>query len=182
MLTANQFDKIKHKIQYLENTTVAKLTMGEIGEMLTMLKDLSAEIDRSRNVPQIGGKSHVKPLLLGADGKPVLGLPLVQQFAAERREQYAKDRHVALTLMTVDAWRVYALRWGLTPPPGGWEDETTIINMMHRLRLDVVTIPYIEKHKSAVHCTSNGIALPLGVELVNGELIDGRSITQETKG
>lgn len=181
MLTANRFDQIKHKIQYLENTTVAKLTMGEIGEMLTMLKDLSAEIDRTRSVPNVRpGGSHVKPLLLGSDGKPVLGAPLVQQFAADRREQYAKDRHVALSLMTAEQWKIFSLRWGLTPPPGGWEDEVTIINMMHRLRLDVVTIPYLEKHKSAIHCTSNGIALPQGVTLENGELKDAR--TTEPQG
>lgn len=172
MLTANRFDQIKASIRSWKALPLAELKLSEavIGQILQAAVDLSDEIDRLRNIPQVGGKSHVKPVMLDAQGQPIAPPPIAHQFAAERREQYALDRHEALIALNAGAWRVFALRWGLAPPPGGWEQIEQIMNVMHAVRLGVESIPYLEKHVSAVYLTSRGIALPPGLTLIDGEL------------
>jgi hypothetical protein len=71
-------------------------------------------------------------------------------------------------------WRTYALRWGLSPPPGGWENQEAILNVMHRLIVELGTFPHISAHMSATYLTSRGLALPPGVALKDGVLHDAR--------
>lgn len=112
-----------------------------------------------------------KAVILDPQGKPVLPPPMVVQFEGQRRDQYALDRHMAVMSLDPDQWRIFSLRWGLTPPPGGWENVEAITNVMHAVRLGVRSVPYLDKHFSAVHLTSRGIALPPGLRLQGGVLI-----------
>lgn len=176
MLTANRFDEIKKFADSMPGTQIADLSLGNITKLAVYLKETTDEIDRLRSVPQIKPGGHVKPLILDpATGKPLVGPPLAQQFAGERREQYQLDRAEALqrdpTGLDPNKWRIFALRWGLSPPPGGWEiNRELIINMMHRLRVELDSLDPLERHVSAMHCKSNGIALPHGYELKDGQL------------
>lgn len=173
LITANRFDEIKTFAKELHGTPVTDICLADIGKMLVAIDELSAELDRIRSVPTIRNSGgHVKPLVLGPDGAPVMGPPLAQQFAAERRQQYDEDRVEALSDENPDPkkWRTFALRWGLAPPPGGWDNTNLIIITMHRLRMEVDAVPYILKHASAVTLKANGIALPHGYRLQDGEL------------
>lgn len=174
MLTANRFDEIKKAVQRFRQ--YAGAYEEETVQAFGMLGELADEIDRLRTPAQAAGRGHVKPVVLDAQGKPVLPKPIAQQFAAERRAQYEADRLEAITMTRenagtlVERWRVFALRWGLAPPPGGWGNEEAITNVIHAVRLGVKAVSYVEKHFSAVYLTSRGIALPPGVKLVGGVL------------
>jgi hypothetical protein len=181
MLEANRFDTIKKQIAEAAATKVTDLSIAKIVDLVTSLKILAAEIDRIRSVPQVsGGRSHIKPVVLGADGKPVAPPPLSQQFAAERREQFAFDRYDVLMSLDPAEWRVFALRWGLSPPPGGWDNHEAILGVMHGLRVALGRpLSLLDRHVSATYMTSRGIALPQGVTLKDGELIDARPDQQD---
>jgi hypothetical protein len=112
-----------------------------------------------------------RAVVLDANGAPILPAPLTQQFEGERRNQYALDRHMAVMALDPDQWRVFSLRWGLTPPPGGWENAEAITNVMHAVRLGVRSVPYFEKHLSAVFLSSKGIKLPPPMRLLDGVLV-----------
>lgn len=174
MLTANRFDEIKTFTASLHGTKVADLALSDVAKMAVMLAELAAEIERLRTPAQTNQRSHLKPVVLDAQGKPVAPPPLHQQFAAERREQYDADRFEAImALQTADPvgpWKRFSLRWGLAPPPGGWDNFEAIFNVIHSVRIVVKDVPYVEKHWSASYLTSKGIKLPPGVTLINGEL------------
>lgn len=139
-------------------------------DLLGMLQEVILELERVRSIPQTGGRGHLKPVILDAKGEAIAPPPISDQLALERRIQYALDRYDACMELTVEAWRVFSLRWGLTPPPGGWANETLIINTIHAVRIGLDDIPYIDKHKSAMHLTANGIRLPPGVYIKDGVL------------
>lgn len=170
MLTANRFDEIKKFTAALHGTKVADLPHTDVAKMATMLAELASELERMRQPAPTHQRSHLKPVVLDAQGKPVVPPPLSQQFAAERREQYDADRLEALIDGKPAAWRVFSLRWGLTPPPGGWENEEAIYNVIQAVRLSVKAIPYLTKLIAAQHLVAHGHRLPQGVTLSNGEL------------
>jgi hypothetical protein len=171
MLTANRFDHIKKMVRVFKASKGVRLSDTNIENALTMLEECVLEIDRMRGVPTIAGRGHVRPVVLDGEGRPVPPPPIEQQLAVERREQYDADRYEAvMAAPDIGPWRVFSLRWGLAPPPGGWENDAVILNVIHAVRLSLKQVPYIDKHFSAVHLTSNGIGLPHGVTLVNGEL------------
>jgi len=170
MLTANRFDEIKKFTAGLHGTKVADLKLEAIAGMAVMLAELCAEIERLRTPAPAVGRGHLKPVVLDAQGKPVAPPPLHHQFAAERREQYDADRLEALLDGKADAWRVFSLRWGLSPPPGGWENTEAIYNVIQAVRLGVKGVPYLTKLMAAQHLVAKGIRLPQGVTLTNGEL------------
>jgi hypothetical protein len=78
---------------------------------------------------------------------------------------------MAVMSLDPDQWRIFSLRWGLAPPPGGWENTEAIVNVMHAVRVGVRSVPYLEKHFSAVYLTSKGIHLPKPLRLENGVLV-----------
>ena len=170
MLTANRFDEIKTATKNYDLSHVTALDLAGLGDIFTMLKECVAEIERARAVPIVGGRDHVKPVIFDAKGQAIAPPPISQQLAAERREQYAADRHEALMSLDLAIWRVFCLRWGIAPPPAGWGAEDQITNVMHMIRLGVATIPHFEKHKSALVLKARGIALPPGVKLEGGVL------------
>lgn len=190
MLSANQFDRVKKSIDEWKQMQVGDLTLKEIGAMLVMLDQCAQEIDRLRQPAQAAGRGHLKPVILDAQGQAVAPLPLTHQFAAERREQYELDRLDAITINRdthpaagiVDRWRVFALRWGLAPPPGGWDSVDQITNVVHAIRLGVVQVPYIDKHFSAVYLTSRNIPLPRPAVLKDGILTGVPLPDDETTG
>lgn len=139
---------------------------------LITLAELKDFMERTAPLPPtpIRKKSGPRPVVLDAQGNAVMPPPIVQQFEGERRDQYALDRHMAVMSLDPDQWRIFSLRWGLTPPPGGWDNHEAITNVMHAVRLTVRSVPYIEKHVSAVHLTSKGIKLPPPLTLVGGVL------------
>lgn len=126
-----------------------------------------------RAAPQVtpARTSGPRAVVLDAQGQPILPAPMAAQFEGERRNQYALDRHMAVMSLDPDQWRVFALRWGLAPPPGGWDNHEAITNVMHAVRLGVRSVPYIDKHFSAVYLTGRGIALPRPMRLENGVLV-----------
>lgn len=176
MLTNERFEQIKKQIgEWTAAWVNIKWHEVDADEVLSALTHLRDEIIRVRSTPQVGGRSHVKPVIFDAQGKPTAPPPLAQLFAHERREQFALDRHEAMMSLDPMQWRTFALRWGLSPPPGGWENTQAIVNMMHRTRLEIDSIPYLAKHLSATHCIANGIALPQGMRIENGMLYGTKS-------
>lgn len=170
-LTANRFDEIKKFTTALHGKKIADIPDADIAKMGVMLAELAAELERMRQPAQVAGRGHVKPVVLDAQGNAVAPPPLSQQFAVERREQYDEDRFDAIKDPTdTDKWRVFCLRWGLAPPPGGWENREAITNVIHAIRIGVRGVPHLEKHKSAMHLRAKGIALPPGVTLIDGVL------------
>lgn len=171
MLTANRFDEIKKFTVSLHGTQVTDLSLGDISKMAVMLAELCAEIERLRRVPEIGGRGHIKPVILDAQGQAVVPPPIAHQLVVERREQYDIDRFEAImAIPDLAPWRLFSLRWGLAPPPGGWEDTATILNVIHAVRLGIKEVPLFQKTISASWITSNQRQLPPGVRLVNGSL------------
>lgn len=170
MLTTNRYDKIKTQLKRWETTTIEAVPLADIGIMICYLQELTTEIDRRDNIPRVKTGAGPRPVILDAKGAPILPNPLVQQFEGQRRDQYALDRHMAVMSMDPDQWRVFSLRWGLTPPPGGWENTEAIVNVMHAVRLGTRSVPYIDKHFSAVFLTSRGIKLPHGMWIADGVL------------
>lgn len=171
MLAANRFDHIKASTKRWRKGSLASLCdFDTTGEMLNMIEELTAEIDR-RNTPTPARTSRPRPVVLDAQGRPTMPPPMAQQFEGERRDQYALDRHMAVMSLDPAQWRTFSLRWGLTPPPGGWDNTEAIMNVMHAVRLSVRSVPYIDKHFSAVNLASRGIKLPPGMRLEGGVLI-----------
>jgi hypothetical protein len=170
LLATNRYSAIKDNIKRWAAMTVGAISLSDVGMMLTHLQELAAEIDRRDNIPRVKTNAGPRPVILDAKGAPVLPNPLVQQFEGQRRDQYALDRHMAVMSLDPDQWRIFSLRWGLTPPPGGWENTEAIVNVMHAVRLVVKSVPYIDKHFSAVHMKANGIALPPGMWIEGGVL------------
>lgn len=164
-----RFDQIKKATDDYNKSHVTDLDLAGLGDIFAMLQECVAELEQ-RFKPTPARTSGPRPVILDGQGKPVLPPPIVQQFEGERRNQYALDRHVALMTLDPDQWRVFSLRWGLTPPPGGWGNHEAILNVMHAVRVNVKSIPYLDKHMSAVYLTSKGIKLPPGVAIVNGTL------------
>jgi hypothetical protein len=169
LLTANRFDQIKKRIDDWQGGE--PIWQNAVSELFDMLKELADEIDRLRMPAQAGGRGHLKPVILDAQGQAVVPPPLAHQFAAERREQYDSDRFDAIMNPDdIDRWRVFCLRWGLAPPPGGWKNREAITNVIHAVRLGVRRVPHLEKHISAMHLKAKGIGLPPGVTLAGGDL------------
>lgn len=174
LLTANRFDEIKKRIETLrrrkDQSGIYAVTelFNMLKELFNMLKELAAEVERLRT-PKVWGRGHIRPVII--DAQDVVLLPLAHQFAAERREQYNADRFESIIDPSgTDKWRVFCLRWGLAPPPGGWENTEAITNVIHEVRLGVKAIPYVGKHLSAVYLNARGIQLPQGVRLQGGML------------
>lgn len=173
MLTANRFDQIKKFTKTLHGRSISTIPDKDIRDMAIMLAELAAEVERLMTpVKGPGGnRSHVRPVVLDARGQPVLPPPVSHQLAADRREQYDIDRFEAIMSPNdLSVWIRFSLRWGLTPPPGGWENEDAILQVIHGVRLGVRAVPHLEKHYSATYLTSRGHKLPPGVTLVNGVL------------
>jgi hypothetical protein len=168
-LNLARFDQIKKQTNDLDRSHVRDLDLAGIGEIFEMLQECITELE-VRFKPTPVRTSGPRAVVLDAQGKPVLPPPMVVQFEGERRDQYALDRHMAVMSLDPEQWRVFSLRWGLTPPPGGWENVEAITNVMHAVRLGVRSVPYLDKHFSAVHLTSRGIKLPPGMQLVGGVL------------
>lgn len=169
-MNLQRFDQIKTKTAEFENAKLEVVSMKMMGDIFVLLQECVAELEVRFNPVPIK-RTGPKPVILDAQGKPVLPPPMVVQFEGERRDQYALDRHMAVMSLDPDQWRIFSLRWGLTPPPGGWENTEAITNVMHAVRLGVRSVPYLDKHFSAVHLTSRGIALPPGLRLQGGVLI-----------
>jgi hypothetical protein len=174
LLTANRYDQIKVAVRLYQTDPQVALVDVTINEALDMLVDLAKDFDRMRQVVQLqggGGRGHLKPVVLDSQGEPVVPPPISQQLAVERRMQYDADRFEAvMAIPDLEPWRVFSLRWGLAPPPGGWTDTSTILRLIHTVRLGIKAVPYIDKHFSAVTLSSQGIKLPPGVALINGTL------------
>ena len=150
-------------------------------ELLDMLTDLASELDRLRQPAATPhAKGHLRPVLLDQQGQAITPPPISQQLAVERRAQFDADRFEAIQVpVDLDRWRVFCLRWGMAPPPGGWDSFDKITNVVHSIRLGVKRVPYIDKHFSAVYLTSKGIALPQGVKLIAG-ILSGVELPDET--
>lgn len=171
MLTANRFDEIKTFTADLHGTKIAELSVGKIAEMATMLAELAVEVDRMRTPAQAQGRGHLKPVILDGQGNAIAPPPISQQLAVERRAQYDSDRFDAImAIPDIDPWRVFSLRWGLSPPPGGWDDHDTILRVIHSVRIGVKNVPLFQKTISASWLYAHGIALPPGVTLSQGVL------------
>lgn len=165
-----RFDQIKRSINAWHMMPLSEVSGQVLGNMMNAMNEMVAELELRFNPPPIK-RTGPRPVMLDAQGKPILPPPMVQQFEGERRDQYALDRHMAVMSLDPDQWRVFSLRWGLVPPPGGWENTEAILNVMHAVRLGVRSVPYVEKHFSAVHLTSRGVKLPTGMRLENGVLV-----------
>ena len=171
MLTANRFDEIKKFTAGLHGTKVADLPQEDVAKMAVMLAELAAELERMKQPAQAQGRGHIKPVVLDAQGKPVLPPPIAQQIAVERREQYDADRlEAVLSVGDLSVWKRFSLRWGLSPPPGGWQNTEAQLNVIHAVRLGIKAVPLFEKQVSANVLVARGVKLPPGVTLINGEL------------
>jgi hypothetical protein len=173
MLTANRFDQIKTFVKSLHGKSISKIPDQHVREMAIMLAELAAEVERLLTPARGpgGNRSNIRPVVLDARGQPVLPPPVSHQLAADRREQYDIDRFEAIMHPNdLTHWIKFSLRWGLTPPPGGWENEDAMLHVIHGVRLGIRAVPHLEKHFSATWLTSRGHRLPQGVTLVNGVL------------
>lgn len=106
------------------------------------------------------------------------GKPEVTKISAEKAEalkqmranQYLKDRAEVLNSMNIDDWIVFSLRWGLAPPPAGFEDRETLLGLMHKVRLSLPQSNDIQKLSSAHYLVSHRIKLPGTFKLEGGVL------------
>lgn len=169
-LNLSRFDQIKQSIKGWSRLPLGEVSGQVLGNMMNALHEMVDELEVRFNPPPIK-RTGPKAVVLDAQGKPILPPPMVQQFEGERRDQYALDRHMAVMSMDPDQWRIFSLRWGLTPPPGGWGNVEAITNVMHAVRLGVRSVPYLDKHLSAVYLSSRGIKLPPGMRIENGQLL-----------
>lgn len=171
MLSVARLKEIGDVVKTWQRERSHEVTMS-IPKALDMLVELAGELDRLRKPGELPtARGHLRPVLLDQQGQAITPPPVAQQLAVDRRAQYDLDRFEAIQVpVNLDAWRVFCLRWGMAPPPGGWDAIEQITNVIHSIRLGVKRVPYIDKHFSAVYLTSKGIKLPQGVTLVNGIL------------
>jgi hypothetical protein len=87
-----------------------------------------------------------------------------------RTKQYLNDRDDALRSMSVHEWIKFALRWGLAPPPQGFEDHKTLRIVMHKVRLCLTGTTHEQAMESALFLSANNIKLPGSMALIDGVL------------
>jgi len=87
-----------------------------------------------------------------------------------RAAQYIKDRNEVLNTMDIEGWIVFCLRWGIAPPPNGFEDRETMLGLMHKIRLSLPHSNDIQKLSSAHWLVTHHIRLPGTFKLENGVL------------
>lgn len=90
-----------------------------------------------------------------------------------RANQFIKDRTAVLASMDVDEWIVFCLRWGIAPPPQGFEDREQLLGLMHMSRMQLVQTDDISRLASAHWLQSRGIRLPGTYKLRDGLLTGG---------
>lgn len=121
----------------------------------------------------------VKPIKLpgvlaapeGAGVAPQMASPeLMEHLKALRSRQYLNDRADALRGMSVHEWIKFALRWGLAPPPRGFEDHQTLRAVMHKVRLCLTATTHEQALESAQFLIAHNIKLPGSLTLVDGVL------------
>ena len=87
-----------------------------------------------------------------------------------RAAQYIKDRNDVLVTMSIQDWVVFCLRWGIAPPPNGFEDTETLLGLMHKIRLSLPQSNDIQKLSSAHYLSTHNIRLPGTFVLRDGVL------------
>jgi hypothetical protein len=114
-----------------------------------------------------------KIIIDGAQGDQILMAQqaFAEAFRQQRMVQNAKDRTEALRSLDPEVWQVFSLRWNLPPPfPKGWGDETSLLAVMHKVRLMLPEFSPEEKKFSAAWVVGHGMDLPDGLTYENGEL------------
>jgi len=108
---------------------------------------------------------------------------MAERYKAQRINQYLLDRVEALA-SPVDPknWVTFGLRWGLMPPPKGWEDTTTLEIVMHKVRLSLDRTSPEDKLESALWLQLRNVPLPASMSIVNGELHGAAYIDPTTQG
>ena len=167
-MTTNDPKTISKLLRAMAASEDAKTHQHDV--ILNVAADFVDELDRVRNIPQTGNRGHLKPVILDAKGEAIAPPPISHQLQLDRKVQYALDRFDCMMSLDTDQFRIFSLRWGLVPPPGGWENRELIINTMHTIRVGLPEIPYMEKHKSAMHMVANNLKLPPGIYFEDGEL------------
>lgn len=167
MLTIERYEEIKRLNRLHQNGDQHRVGVKDVPLLtaLNMIGDLVVEVERLRTPAQgPGGRGHLRPVILDAKGEAVPPPPIGHQLGVERREQYAEDRFEAImAIPDMEPWRKFSLRWGLNPPPGGWEDHEIQLVVIHKVRLGTKAVPYWEKVESARWLHKRSIKLPPGI-------------------
>lgn len=108
--------------------------------------------------------------MVGSEGVSIINAEQAEKLKAMRAAQFMKDRLEVLKTMDVASWVVFCLRWGLAPPPGGFEDSETLLAVMHKVRLSLPQSNSIQKLSSAHWLVTHNIRLPGTFKLENGVL------------
>lgn len=113
--------------------------------------------------------------ILDEHGRDTRALRLMEEFRQERFAQFERDKIEVITSLDLTAWRTFVLRWAdalgvKTAPPGGWENETVVLPIIHGARLTTRAIPPALKLASAQYYVAHGIPLPRGMSLREGVL------------
>ena len=100
---------------------------------------------------------------------------------AERRKQYEEDHKAVLDSLSLHEWRKFVLRWGLSPPPGGWNDEPHVLGVMHKSRLVLKNFSDQQRLESAQYCVANNIPLPGSMTLIDGVLHEDENVVEDNR-
>lgn len=120
---------------------------------------------RPGDVKMVGiGEAH------GAPNVTTISAEQAEKLKNMRAAQYIKDRTEVLTTMDIPTWIVFSLRWGIAPPPNGFEDTETLLGLMHKVRLSLPQSNDIQKLSSAHWLMTHNIRLPGTFKLENGVL------------
>lgn len=127
------------------------------------------------HTPATEARSMQLPTVLGSlDGNrvtPQITRPAdLEKLKLMRTQQYLNDRNDALRGMSVQEWIKFCLRWGLAPPPQGFEDHRTLRCVMHKVRLCLTTTTHEQALESAIHLKGQGVPLPGSMTLIDGVL------------
>jgi len=111
--------------------------------------------------------------VLGKVARVAMPSELVSKLTMMRAEQNIKDRTAALNIMSVELWIMFCLRWGVPPPPQGFDDHEQLLGVMHMLRMHLPQHDDLQKLTSAHWLVSRGIKLPGTYRLRDGALTGG---------
>lgn len=108
---------------------------------------------------------------------------MAEKYKQLRVNQYLTDRVEALASpIDLKKWIAFALRWGMPPPPRGFEDEQTLMIVIHKTRLALERTSPEDKLESALWLQNMQIPLPSSMSIVNGVLHGATYIDPTAQG
>lgn len=94
-------------------------------------------------------------------------------YEAQRKAQFEADQLEMVRSLDPLEFKKLKLRWGMAPPPGGWNDTATIMKAIHMQRIVMKALEMDERMKSVRFILAAGLKLPPQV-LLQGDAMTGK--------